>query len=108
MELLKQPENQEISYLTAMIQDNVDKWDQKSKSNLDERVFFGKVMGLAKKVTLKAVENRDTQIFKIFQKYLGDISDNDLKNNSSEEDFDSENEKDENNENDSLLLQNPI
>jgi len=104
MELLKQPENQEISYLTAMIQDNVDKWDQKSKSNLDERVFFGKVMGLAKKVTLKAVENRDTRIFEIFQQYLGD----DIENNSSDDDFNSEGENDENNENDNLLLQNPI
>src|SRR5687767_5031759 len=59
-ELLKQPEiNQGILYLTAMIQNNVDRWEQKSKSTLDEKLFFGKVMGMAKKVTLKAVERRD-------------------------------------------------
>ncbi|CAB5323937.1 unnamed protein product [Rhizophagus irregularis] len=56
-ELLKQPEiNQEIFYLTALIQNNVDKWEQISKSTLDEKLFFGKVMGMAKKVTLKADE----------------------------------------------------
>ena len=73
MELLKQPENQEISYLTAMVQNNVDKWNQKSRSSLDERIFFGKVMGMAKKVTLKAVKNCDTQIFEIFQQYLNEF-----------------------------------
>ncbi|CAG8771650.1 21376_t:CDS:2, partial [Rhizophagus irregularis] len=56
-ELLKQPEiNQEIFYLTALIQNNVDKWEQISKSTLDEKLFFGKVMGMAKKVILKADE----------------------------------------------------
>jgi len=111
MELLKQPENQEISYLTAMIQNNVDKWDQKSKSSLDERIFFGKVMGMAKKVTLKAVESRDIRIFEIFQQYLDEFDDrnDNLENDSdSEEDFNSGSETDENDENDNdLLLQNP-
>ncbi|RIA84987.1 hypothetical protein C1645_831485 [Glomus cerebriforme] len=54
-ELLKQPEiNQGIFYLTALIQNDVDKWEQKSKSALNEKLFYGKVMGMAKKVTLKA------------------------------------------------------
>ncbi|GBC11573.2 protein FAR1-RELATED SEQUENCE 11-like [Rhizophagus irregularis DAOM 181602=DAOM 197198] len=56
-ELLKQPEiNQEIFYLTALVQNNVNKWEQISKSTLDEKLFFGKVMGMAKKVILKADE----------------------------------------------------
>jgi len=110
-ELLKQPENQEIPYLTAMIQNNVEKWDQKSKSNLDERIFYGKVMGMAKKVTLKAVEKRDTRIFEIFKEYL-DENDN-LENNdneNSEPDFNLDvetSENDEENDGD-LHLQNPI
>jgi hypothetical protein len=33
----------------AKFQNNVNKWNQESKSSLDERIFFGKVMGLAKK-----------------------------------------------------------
>lgn len=102
MELPKQPENQEISYLTAMIQNNVDTWDQKSRTSLDERIFYGKVMGLAKKVTLKAVENRDTRIFEIFQQYLEEF---DERNDNSEEDFNSGDETDENDDN--LILQNP-
>jgi hypothetical protein len=53
-----------------MIQNNVDKWNQESKSILDEKIFYGKVMGLAKKVTLKAVKRRDMRIFEIFQQYL--------------------------------------
>ncbi|CAG8755466.1 1892_t:CDS:2, partial [Rhizophagus irregularis] len=83
-ELPKQSKNQEVPYLTAMIQNNVDKWDQKSKTNLDERIFYGKVMGMAKKVTLKAVENHDTRIFEIFKEYLdenGNLENNDSRNN---------------------------
>jgi len=106
MELLKQPENQEISYLTAMVQNNVDKWNQKSRLSLDERIFFGKVMGMAKKVTLKAVKNHDTQIFEIFQQYLNEF---DGENNNLENDCDSEknfNSGGEMNEDDDLSLQN--
>ena len=67
IELLKQLEiNQEIFYLTALIQNNIDKWEQKSKSTLDEKLFFGKVMGMAKKVTLKAVEKRNEWIWRFF------------------------------------------
>jgi hypothetical protein len=102
MELSKQSENQEISYLTAMIQNDVDKWDQTSRSSLDERIFFGKVMGMAKKVTLKAVENRDTRIFEIFQQYLNELDEN------LEEDCDNEEESSEDGmDEDDLLLQNP-
>jgi hypothetical protein len=61
MELPKQSE--EILYLTAMVQNNVDKWNQESRSTLNERIFYGKVMGLAKKVTLKAIEKQDMRIF---------------------------------------------
>ncbi len=113
-ELLKQPENQEIPYLTAMIQNDVDKWDQKSKSSLDERIFYGKVMGMAKKVTLKAVEKRDTRIFEIFKEYLEEEyleEDDNLENNeneNSESDFDSDVEVDDDKENNGLYLQNPI
>ncbi|UZO05023.1 uncharacterized protein OCT59_025384 [Rhizophagus irregularis] len=54
-ELLKQPEiNQEIFYLTALVQNNVNKWEQISKSTLDEKLFFGKVMGMAKKDELNS------------------------------------------------------
>ena len=75
-ELLKQSEiSQEIFYLTALIQNNVDKWEQKSKSTLDEKLFFGKVMGMAKKVTLKAVEKWNERIFEIFQRYLDELND---------------------------------
>lgn len=105
MELLKQPENQEISYLTAMIQNNVDQWNQESKTNLDERIFYGKVMGLAKKVTLKAVGKRDMRILEIFQQYLNEFDD---ENSNLENDFDDEIENDELEENDDLQLQNPI
>ncbi|RIA92405.1 hypothetical protein C1645_820756 [Glomus cerebriforme] len=42
-ELLKQPEiNQGIFYLIALIQNDVDKWKQKSKSALNEKLFYGK------------------------------------------------------------------
>ena len=94
-ELLKQPENQEISYLTAMIQNNVNKWNQESKSSLDERIFFGKVMGMAKKVTLKAVKKRDVRIFEIFQQYLNEFNDED---GNLENEFDDENNNLENND----------
>ena len=106
MELVKQTENQEISYLSAMVQNNVDEWYQKSRYSLDERVFFGNVMGMAKKVTLKAVENRDMRIFEIFQQYLNEFGNEsyDLEDDS-EKDFNSGDETDENND---LLLQNPI
>ena len=84
IELLKQSEiNQEIFYLIALIQNNIDKWEQKSKSTLDEKLFFGKVMGMAKKVTLKAVEKWDERILEIFQYYLDKIED--LKNEPSNE-----------------------
>ena len=67
IELLKQPEiNQEIFYLIALIQNNIDKWEQKSKSTLDEKLFFGKVMDMVKKVTLKAVEKQNERILEIF------------------------------------------
>jgi hypothetical protein len=100
MELSKQFENQEISYLTAMIQNDVDKWDQTSRSSLDERIFFGKVMGMAKKVTLKAVENRDTRIFEIFQQYLNELDEN-------LDDCDNEDSSEDGMDEDDLLLQNP-
>jgi hypothetical protein len=108
MELLKQPESP-ISYLTAMAyQDNIDTWNQKSRSNLDERIFFGKVMGMAKKVTLKAVESRDTRIFEIFQQYLNGFED-DNNSEDSNEDLNSGGEMDEHDENyNSLILRNPI
>jgi hypothetical protein len=101
MELPKQPENQEILYLTAMVQNNVDKWNQESKSNLDERIFYGKVMGLAKKATLKAVGKRDMRILEILQEYLNEFDDE----NSN---LENEIETDEIEENDDLQLQNPI
>ena len=105
-ELLKQPEiNQGIFYLTALIQNNVDKWEQKSKSALNEKIFFGKVMGMAKKVTLKAVEKHDIRIFEIFQHYLNEL--NDLDEHNSEIDSDDETDI-ENNENTNLWLKNPI
>ncbi|CAB5210828.1 unnamed protein product [Rhizophagus irregularis] len=101
-ELLKQPEiNQEIFYLTALIQNNVDKWEQISKSTLDEKLFFGKVMGMAKKVTLKAVEKKDERIFEIFQRYLDELNDFEDELNS---EIDTDDEANEN----SLQLQNPI
>jgi len=110
-ELLKQPENQEVPYLTAMIQNNVEKWDQKSKSNLDERIFYGKVMGMAKKVTFKAVEKRDTRIFEIFKEYLDEndnLENNDNENREPDFNLDVEtSENDEENDGD-LYLQNPI
>ncbi|RGB24491.1 hypothetical protein C1646_676342 [Rhizophagus diaphanus] len=82
-ELLKQLEiSQEIFYLTALIQNNVDKWEQKSKSTLDEKFFFEKVIGMAKKVTLKVVEKWDEQIFEIFQRYLDELNDFEDKLNS--------------------------
>jgi hypothetical protein len=102
-ELPKQPEiNQGIFYLTALIQNNVDKWEQKSKSALNEKLFFGKVMGMAKKVTLKAVEKRDGRILEIFQRYLDEFDD--LEDDSEMGSDDETNEYDENN----LQLQNPI
>ncbi|GET04426.1 hypothetical protein GLOIN_2v1793903 [Rhizophagus clarus] len=111
-ELLKQPENQEVSYLTAMIQNNVDKWDQTSKSNLDERIFYGRVMGMAKKVTLKAVEKCDTRIFEIFKEYLdenGNLENNDSRNSESDFNLDVESsENDEENDCSFLHLQNPM
>ncbi|CAB4491280.1 unnamed protein product [Rhizophagus irregularis] len=101
-ELLKQPEiNQEIFYLTALIQNNVDKWEQISKSTLDEKLFFGKVMGMAKKVTFKAVEKKDERIFEIFQRYLDELNDFEDELNS---EIDTDDEANEN----SLQLQNPI
>jgi hypothetical protein len=109
IELSKQPEiNQEIFYLTALIQNNVDKWEQKSKSALDEKLFFGKVMGMAKKVTLKAVEKRDERILEIFQHYLDEFEDlenvpsNEIESNLNDDEINEEN--DENN----LQLQNLI
>ena len=109
MELLKQPENQQILYLIAMIQNNVDNWNQESKSRLDERIFYGKVMGLAKKVTLKAVGKRDTRILEIFKQYLNEFDD---ENGNLEDDLNGEIETDEIEndeiENDDLQLQNPI
>ncbi|RIA90320.1 hypothetical protein C1645_876175 [Glomus cerebriforme] len=69
----------EILYLTTMIQNNVDKWNQESKSNLDERIFYGK--------------------------YLNEFDD---ENGSLENDLDDEIEADEIEENDNLQLQNPI
>lgn len=74
--MLKQPEiSQEIFYLTALIQNNVNKWKQISKSTLDEKLFFEKVMEMAKKVTLKAVKKWDEWIFKIFQRYFDKLND---------------------------------
>ncbi|GBB94852.1 hypothetical protein RclHR1_24260001 [Rhizophagus clarus] len=111
-ELLKQPENQEVPYLTAMIQNNIDKWDQTSKSNLDKRIFYGRVMGMAKKVTIKAVEKRDTQIFEIFKEYLdenGNLENNDSRNSESDFNLDVESsENDEENNCSFLHLQNPM
>lgn len=107
MELLKQPENQETPYLTAMIQNNVDKWNQESRSSLNERIFYGRVMGLAKKVTLKAVGKRDTRILEIFQQYLNEFDDED--ENLEIDDLDCETETDnETEENDDQRLKNPI
>ncbi|CAB5388111.1 unnamed protein product [Rhizophagus irregularis] len=101
-ELLKQLEiNQEIFYLMALIQNNVDKWEQISKSTLDEKLFFGKVMGMAKKVTLKAVEKKDKRIFEIFQRYLDEL--NDFK-----DEFNSEIDTDDEANENSLQLQNQI
>ena len=93
-----------------MIQNHIDKWDQESRTSLNERIFFGKVTGLAKKVTLKAVERHDTRILEIFQQYLEEFDDENgnLENElDGEEDFNSEIETDEENDND-LWLQNPI
>ena len=111
MELLEQYKNQEIPYLTAMIQNNVDNWNQKTKSVLDERIFYGKVMGMAKKVTLKAVEKRDMQILEIFKEYL-DEDDGSLNNSENSEldlDLDVETDEDEKeNYNNDLHLQNLV
>ena len=108
MELLNQPEVQEIPYLTAMIQSNVNEWNQKSRSSLNERIFFGKVMGMAKQVTLKAVEHHDIQIFEFFQQYLDQFNDNNPEDEfNSESDINSEVEMDEDEGNDNLQLQNP-
>ena len=104
--MLKQPEiNQGIFYLTALIQNNVDKWEQKSKSALNEKLFFGKVMGMAKKVTLKAVERRNGRILEIFQHYLDEFDD--LENEFNSE-IDSNDETDEENNENNWQLKNPI
>ena len=102
----------EVPYLTAMIQTKVDNWDQNSKSSLDERIFYGKVMGMAKKVILRAVEKRDTRILEIFKEYL-DEDDGSLENNSEngESDSDLDVETDEGkkeNYNNDLHFQNPV
>ena len=72
-------------------------------------------MGMAKKVTLKAVEKRDTRIFEIFKEYL-DENDGNLDNleygnsENSELDFNSdvETEDDDRENNNNLHLQNLI
>ncbi|CAB5394605.1 unnamed protein product [Rhizophagus irregularis] len=111
-ELPKQSKNQEVPYLTAIIQNNVDKWDQKSKTNLDERIFYGKVMGIAKKVTLKVVENHDTRIFEIFKEYLdenGNLENNDSRYNEPDLNLNVESsENDEENDCSFLHLQNSM
>ncbi|GBC00155.1 hypothetical protein RclHR1_03770002 [Rhizophagus clarus] len=95
-----------------MIQNNVDKWDQTSKSNLDKRIFYGRVMGMAKKVTLKAVKKCDTRIFEIFKEYLnknGNLENNDSKNSELDFNLDVESsENDEENDCSFLHLQNPM
>src|SRR5271154_4441426 len=72
-------------------------------------------MGLAKKVTLKAVKKHDLRIFEIFQQYLNEFDDENgnLENESDDEnsnlknnDLDNEEEIEEND--DYLQLQNPI
>lgn len=92
-ELPKQLKNQEVPYLIAIIQNNVDKWDQKSKINLNKRIFYGKVMEMAKKVIFKVVENYDIWIFEIFKKYLDknrNLENNDSRNNESDLNLDVE------------------
>ena len=93
-----------------MIQNNVNKWNQESKSSLDERIFFGKVMGMAKKVTLKAVKKCDVWIFEIFQQYLNEFDENDNLENGldSEADFNSDENETSDDDFDDLQLQNPI